>query len=153
MIKIFILNNNIAERKYVIDIILGEFLELNYTIEVKNNKNYELILENGNKLIIEDHFFYKFQKDLEYLDEKNIPQKVEFAKNEFIVEDNIPIIYGTNKLIINHQSLFTLTCGIDIFASSFFMLTRWEEYVNKTRNKHNRFPAYASLAYKNNFQK
>ena len=31
------------------------------------------------------------------------------------------------------------------------MLTRWEEYVNKTRDIHNRFPAYASLAYKNNF--
>jgi hypothetical protein len=31
------------------------------------------------------------------------------------------------------------------------MLTRWEEYVNKTRDKYNRFPAYASLAYKNNF--
>ena len=31
------------------------------------------------------------------------------------------------------------------------MLTRWEEYVDKTRDVHDRFPAYASLAYKNNF--
>jgi hypothetical protein len=31
------------------------------------------------------------------------------------------------------------------------MLTRWEEYVNKTRDKHNRFPAYESVAYKFNF--
>ena len=31
------------------------------------------------------------------------------------------------------------------------MLTRWEEYVNKNRDNHDRFPAYESLAYKNNF--
>ena len=149
--KILIPNNNIAERKYIIDILLGEFLGLEYKIEIKDTKNYEIILKNGNKLIIEDHFFNKCPKDLEYLNEKNIPQKVEFGNNDFIVEENIPIIYGTNKLITNHQSPITITCGIDIFASSFFMLTRWEEYVNKTRDIHNRFPAYASLAYKNNF--
>ena len=44
-----------------------------------------------------------------------------------------------------------IICGIDIFASSFFMLSRWEEYVNKTRDIHNRFPANASLAFKFNF--
>jgi hypothetical protein len=31
------------------------------------------------------------------------------------------------------------------------MLTRWEEYVNKSKNNHNNFPAYESIAYKNNF--
>ncbi|MBE0492574.1 MAG: polysaccharide deacetylase family protein [Sulfurospirillum sp.] len=40
---------------------------------------------------------------------------------------------------------------LDIFAASFFMLTRWEEYVNKVRDKHNRFPATESLAYKQGF--
>ncbi len=152
MITIKISNNNINERKYIIDVLLKEFLGLKYKVIVDSNiDNWEVILENGNKLIIEDHFFGKFSKDLEYLKEDNIPKKVEFSKNDFndfIVRDNIPIIYGTNKLIINQS---TITCGIDIFASSFFMLTRWEEYVNKTRDKHNRFPAYASLAYKNNF--
>ena len=40
---------------------------------------------------------------------------------------------------------------MDIFASSFFMLTRWEEYVDLSRDEHNRFPHTASLAYKHNF--
>jgi hypothetical protein len=31
------------------------------------------------------------------------------------------------------------------------MLTRWEEYVNKNRDKHNRFPATQSLAFKQGF--
>jgi hypothetical protein len=57
MIKIYIPNNNINERKYIIDILFGEFLGLEYIIEI-GSQNYEIILEkNGNKLIIEDHFF------------------------------------------------------------------------------------------------
>ena len=53
--------------------------------------------------------------------------------------------------MIQNPKFKIIECGIDIFASSFFMLTRWEEYVNKIRDMHNRFPAYASLACKNNF--
>jgi len=154
-------NNNVAERKYIINVMLGEFLGLEYDVKVEGRREkvegrrvkgegecYEIILDNGNKLIIEDHFFSKFPNDLEYLNEKNIPQKVEFAKNEFTPEDDIPIIYGSSTFALLPS---TLTCGIDIFASSFFMLTRWEEYANKTRDNHNRFPATASLAFKNNF--
>lgn len=82
---------------------------------------------------------------------ENIPKSVSFKtkdNNPFIPEDDIPIIYGSPYLKIR-QSL--IECGIDIFSSSFFMLTRWEEYVNKTRDLHNRFPAYASLSYKFKF--
>ena len=153
MIGVRIPPNNINERKYIIDILLGEFLGLDYEIVVDSeNNNWEIILENSNKLIIEDHFFSKFPKNLEYLKEKNIPKKVEFGKNDFIVENDIPVIYGNDKIKIKKNNRKKIIeCGIDIFASSFFMLTRWEEYVDKTRDKHNRFPAYASLAYKFNF--
>jgi hypothetical protein len=148
MIKIKIPNNNINERKYIIDILFGEFLGLEYNIET-GSRNYEIILENGSKLIIEDHFFNKFPNNLEYLKEENIPKTIEFSKNSFIVEDDIPTIYGINTLITNNRS--TIICGIDVFASSFFMLTRWEEYINNNRDSHNRFPAYESLAYKQGF--
>ena len=40
---------------------------------------------------------------------------------------------------------------LDIFSASFFMLIRWEEYVNKNRDIHNRFPATESLAFKEGF--
>jgi len=150
MIKITIPNNNIAERQYIIDVIFNEFLGVDYKLEIRNTikGNWEIELKNGRKLIIEDHFFNKHISDLEYLKLENIPQKIEYTKNEFTPENNIPIIFGNTTL--NFQDSI-LTCGIDIFASSFFMLTRWEEYVNKTRDIHDRFPATASLAYKNGF--
>jgi len=152
--KIIVPNNNIEERKYIIDILIGEFLGLNYKVEIRECSNYEIILDDNKKLIIEDHFFKKFTNKLEYLEEKNIPDKIKLGLNKFTVEENIPIIYGTDKIVIRAPittDSLIIICGIDIFASAFFMLTRWEEYVNMTRDKHNRFPATASLAYKNNF--
>lgn len=117
MIKIAIPNNNIAERKYILDILFDEFLGLNYIAEI-GSKDYEIIFENGKTLTIKDTFFNNYPNDLEYLKIENIPDTIE---------------------------------ELDIFASSFFMLTRWEEYVNKNRDSHDRFPAYESLAYKSGF--
>lgn len=148
MIKINIPHNNLEERKYIINILFGEFLYLDYLIEIRDIQNYEIILQDGNKLIIEDHFFSKYSKDKEYLKVINIPQNVEFVKNDFIVENDIPVIYGNDKFEVLNGKII---CGIDILASSFFMLTRWEEYVNRNRDKYNRFPAGESLAFKNNF--
>ena len=117
MIHIKIPNNNINERKYIIEVVFNEFLGLDYILEL-GSKEYEITLPNNKILIIKDTFFNKCPKDLEYLKLKNIPNKIE---------------------------------ELDIFASSFFMLTRWEEYVKKTRDKHDRFPATESLAYKQGF--
>jgi len=117
MLKIKIPNNNINERKYILDIIFNEFLGREYNLEA-GSKDYEITLPNKKILIIKDTFFNKYPKDLEYLKLENIPKRIE---------------------------------DLDVLAASFFMLTRWEEYVNKIRDKHNRFPATESLAYKQGF--
>ena len=62
MIKIKIPNNNLNERKYIIDVLFGEFLGLEYEIKVENRKDYEIVLENGNTIIFEDSFLVIFQK-------------------------------------------------------------------------------------------
>jgi hypothetical protein len=147
--KIIIPNNNLHERRYIIDILFSEFLGLKFEVLVDNEQNnWTIQLKNGKQLIIKDHFFNHHLNDLEYLDIKNIPSSIELSKNDFIVEKDIPVIYGSSTFNLQPS---TLECGIDIFASSFFMLTRWEEYINKTRDQHERFSAYESLAYKFNF--
>jgi len=117
MIHVTIPNNNFNERRYVLDIIMNEFLGLEYNLEIGSN-DYKILLKNSKELIVKDTFFNKYPKDLEYLKLENIPKKIE---------------------------------DLDIFAASFFMLTRWEEYVNKNRDEHNRFPATESLAFKEGF--
>jgi len=153
MIKIIIPNNNIEERQYILDIVFSEFLGLEYEIVIRHLRsvksyNWEIELENGLKLIIKDYFFNKYLKDMEYLKKESIPSKVEFVHNKYAPESDIPIIYGSSSM---NYSTTTLVCGIDIFASCFFMLTRWEEYVNKNRDSHDRFLATESLALKNDF--
>ncbi|NQY04724.1 MAG: hypothetical protein HRT68_00610 [Flavobacteriaceae bacterium] len=39
----------------------------------------------------------------------------------------------------------------DIFAASFYLLSRYEEYLPHVKDEYGRFPAHESLAYKNNF--
>jgi hypothetical protein len=45
----------------------------------------------------------------------------------------------------------TIVFFVDIFASTLFMLTRWEEKTNLVRDEHGRFPGWASLAYRQGF--
>ena len=148
--KVIIPNNNLNERRYIIDIILNEFLGLEFEVLIGNDKfsNWVIELTNGKQLTIQDHFFNQYSKDLEYLNIQSIPNSIQLVKNDFIVENDIPIIFGNSTLKIEN---LTLTCGIDIFASSFFMLTRWEEYVDKTRDEHERFASTSSLAFKHDF--
>jgi len=39
----------------------------------------------------------------------------------------------------------------DLFAASFYLLSRYEEYLPHVKDEHERYPAHESLAYKNNF--
>ena len=156
MIKITIPRNNINERKYILDIFFNELLGLEYELEFSSAELeiYDIELTNGNRLIFEDHFFNNFPQNMEYLKLKNIPSTINYqskTKNKYILENDIPIIYGTSNLKFQTSNFKTLTCAIDIFASSFFMLTRWEEYVNKNKDTHNRFPATESLSHKQGF--
>lgn len=149
MMKINVPSNNKPERAYIINLIFGEFLGVEHTLKTsETEKNWQIILPNGAQLIIEDHFFNNHPNDKSYLKIENIPNGVSYAKNHFAPELDIPIIYGNDSIsMVGNQ----IVCGMDIFASSFFMLTRWEEYANPTRDEHERFPAIASLAYKHNF--
>jgi len=148
--KIKIPNNYINERKYIVSTIITDFLGFTLDIEFHDVNNYTLILPNNKEIIINDNFFSNYTEINGYLHESNIPTKVLYVKNKYIPEKDIPVIYGNDKLELDNNRII---CGIDIFASSFFMLTRWEEYVIKEKDKHNRFQDKQSLAYKNNFHK
>ena len=148
MIKISIPQNNLQERGYVLDFFFQDFLGLDYVVDSSIlNLNYSIRF-NDSELIIQDSFFQLYPEPLSYLQLEAIPKNIYYTVNEFAPEKNIPIIYGTPACIVEEKKIL---CGIDIFASSFFMLTRWEEYVNKTRDQHSRFPSFESIAFKNKF--
>ncbi|MEI7475167.1 MAG: polysaccharide deacetylase family protein [bacterium] len=147
MLEILIPDNFIPERSYVIEVIFKEFLGLNYKITVQSDElQSTVICLSDKKIIFEDHFFSKYSEN--YLEINNLPQNIIFSQNEFTPESDIPVIYGNSTVEISDNYI---KCGIDIFSSVFFMLSRWEEYVNPVKDSIGRFPAIASIAYKNNF--
>ena len=147
IIKVTIPKSFFQEKEYIITTLLEDFLGFRCTLDFHEKDTYEIILENEKKIIIQDAFWKNFDEKTGYLSENNIPNKIEFAKSRYAPEQNIPIIYGTTEIRTEPNEIY---CGIDIFASSFFMLTRWEEYVIKQKDKHNRFPCELSLAQRNN---
>lgn len=128
------------ERQYILHVLLQEFLSIDYQVESSTEvEDYHFEI-NGKKLIIKSSFW----QDEEYLSRAYIPGKVSWMISPFDESEKIPVIYGQGKIEGN-------TCYADVFASAFFMLTRWEEYVIEDRDEHNRFPVEASLAYQQGF--
>lgn len=150
MLKIDIPEGYKAERTYIIELLLGEFLGLNTELTVKSDISATLILlENSNVLEINDAFFKEiFHRDQNYLDVKNIPARVVYCDLDEAPERNLVGIYGQPVVVVNEKKIY---CGIDIFASAFFMLSRWEEHVRPDRDMHGRFPAKSSLACRHGF--
>ena len=141
-------NSFIPERQYIIDVLFREFLGLEYNLEVVDGLTNYRILAGLKSITICDAFFSRVKGD-QYLDECYLPCAAVFASGPLIPGEDLPVIYGDTLLAIGDDHI---TCGIDIFASSFFMLTRWEEYVIDERAVDNLFPENRTYAVKNNLQ-
>lgn len=82
--------------------------------------------------------------------------------NEFFIKSH-DLLYeqGVNDLDINIQKWEEVPCffatnakstiPFDIFAASFYLITRYEEYLPHVKDKHGRFNAEQSLAFKYKF--
>ncbi len=146
-IKIQIPNNNIPERKYILDVFFIEFLGVEYQFEEAEIESSKIFF-NDKVIEFKDAFFNQFTQPLDYLKEENIPKTISFAENQFTKEENIPVFYGDTEIDISNNYIY---CGIDIFASSFFMLTRWEEHVISEKDNHSRVSDESQLSVKHNF--
>lgn len=143
------------ERKYIFDVIFSEFSGLEYEVSFSDEaKTVEILLEKGSVTLSD--VFFSMDESL-WLKEGSIPKtplkkvnKKEFPFDFKSVRDEIPVIYGEEDPEIN-QTDNEIKIGIDIFGSAFFMLTRYEEVVSNEKDIHGRFPATASLAFKEGF--
>ncbi len=147
----------INERRYILDVFFNEFLGLEYEVEFKETTDtVKIFYDDSIKHIsIVDTFFSMNESD--WLKEKSLPKEPlkminssVFPGNPILSSDQIQLIYGTNESEINvsEEEIFI---PVDVFGSAFFMLTRYEEVVRKDRDNHDRFPASASLAFRENF--
>ena len=92
--------------------------------------------------------------------------KMSYAKtplgSEFFVRSNELLFeQGVNDLEITIQQWENVPCffctssksavPFDIFAASFYLITRYEEYLPHIKDAHQRYPAEESVAFQNNF--
>lgn len=116
-------NNNIQEREYIINIFLKDFLGIfNYDIVYENDETQYILSFHNKKIFINDAFFNQYKEPLSYLSVRNFP-KYEVAFIHYF-NKTLPVIYGDSQMFEDSDGIH---CGLDIFASSFFLLTRWEE--------------------------
>ncbi len=99
---------------------------------------------------------------------KHTGPKITYTKqplqNEFFVRSNDLLFeQGINDIQINISDWDGIPCfffagersavPFDIFSASFYLLSRYEEYLPHVKDIHGRFPPRESMAYKNNFLK
>lgn len=150
-----------AECCYVASVLLGEFLGLEYQVDEVACQDLRITLKGDptqRELILPNVLFQTPPE--RWLTASSLPkQPLEWwALPEALSEDRVilsrlPVIYG--KVLKNgtyySEDRGKVVLGLDIFGSTFFMLTRYEEVVDTVRDQHSRFPATASLAYAEGF--
>jgi len=147
MIKLLVPVGFYEEKKYAADILFSEFAGLDYIFQQAAVDNYEIHFESGRKIIFHDTFFGNIKSEQSYLQKNALPQTLKFLDpNPYTFENRLPIIFG-NDYFSERNNI--IECGLDIFASAFFMLSRWEEYVIEEKDIHGRTPENMLFAVKN----
>ena len=154
MLKIRIPSICENEQRYVLDIILGEFLGLAFEVEQYSGSVLELEMTGDiRRLTIDTSFFQLAEKA--WLQKETLPLlplKLWNPKSDGLVanlvEADVPVLFGSG-CFSRDADRFHL--GLDIFGSSFFMLSRYEELITLSRDSHGRFSAKSSVAFKGNF--
>jgi hypothetical protein len=122
---------------YIFDLLLGDLLGLEYTLT--DNKD-EFMSNPSPKFsycehAVKDELFFFASR---FLFEKGI----EDQQINVFEWNGIPVFFGTHP---KYELPF------DIFAASFFLVSRYEEYLPHIKDNHLRFSPQQSLAYQKNF--
>ena len=144
-------NSISQESRYIYGVLFGEFLGLDWRFEQHPIDEVRITFEGQKGEILLPNIFLPAatKQWLNPMDMPKLPLEKwdtrELGTDIILVEPVVPVIYGDLKKKKQHDEE-SICLPIDIFGSAFFMLSRYEEAINLKVDKHNRFPAIASLA-------
>jgi hypothetical protein len=127
------------ERRYVLDVVLGDRLGLDWEVRIADRPDVRISRADdpgGASVRLPDVLFATRPED--WLTRASLPA-VRFR-------DGLPVLYGAPT-----ASADPLTLDVDVLGGAFFMLTRYEELVVEDRDQYGRFPAAASVAGREGF--
>lgn len=85
------------------------------------------------------------------------PQEILPHTKTYRIHDPVPVLFwgegceDGSKPFVERRENGDVVFHADILAATFFMLSRWEETVTDSADEHGRFPATASVAYRQGF--
>lgn len=163
MLRVTFPDNRRAERSWICAVMLGEFLGLPHEIAFAAQAGVRIAAE-GRALELPDTFFSAARDN--WLAAATLPSEPLRRRtaealgcpDARLIEPTLPILYGVrgNEWVDDGNAWLSL----DVFGSAFFMLTRYEEAATEMagaagaeslRDRHERFPASASLAWREDF--
>jgi len=127
--------------------LLRELLGFVCSVEVGDVQDYELCAGDG-RITVRDNFFNRYREPFSYLNMDARPDSVIFASVAMAAEKDLPVLYGRGEISGNDRHL---TASADIFASAFYMLSRWEVCVSQERDSHNRLDTRGHLSVLHGF--
>lgn len=136
------------EIAYTVAVLLGEYLEVKYQLTASTYEANFSFEYGDRKLVIENYFFTSDNVEALYISEK-LPTEVCAEKIELRgVQLPVTLLYGKNRLSTVGRDIHYKG---DLLSSTFFMLSRWEETLEGSRDAHDRFTAKMSTAHKFGF--
>lgn len=144
------------ERRYAFDVVFREFLGLDYdAVEDPTAARVRIDLggDGAAGALTVDDYFFAIPED-QWLRPSSLPgsplARLRLPAPSSAGESEVPVIFAASR---SRPSAFDDGhLPIDIFGSVFFMLTRYEEAVDGAPcDRFGRFPATASLAYRESF--
>lgn len=134
----------IDEKKYILQVVFGEFLGIAYELVTDDTvTGFKISLCYGAELIVSSEYFER-----SFIDNQSLPIEVIYSSNDYIVEPDIPILFGKDNIDVSAKKI---SVEFDVLGTCFFMLSRIEETISEECDNHDRFPASASIAYKYGF--
>jgi hypothetical protein len=127
--------SDVPRLRYIAGIILGDILGLSWEVITDKRKLGKHPVINYSAEKIDGSF-------------KICPHSILFEKG---LSPQEIVITEWKGLPVFFQSVSDSDLPFDIFAASFFLISRYEEYLDYKPDIHGRFPAAASLAFRNGF--
>ena len=142
------------ERAYILEVMLADFLGLEYVAVCANRRDIRITLDganDGKQLVSADSLFQTPAE--QWLTPASMPSADEpmywssraILPDAGVLPDTLPVMYHDPSLAdcISSESI---SISLDLFGSAFFMLTRYEELVVRDRDEHGRFSAGSSFS-------
>lgn len=150
----------VAERRYALRVLFEQRLGLAAATRVGPPGLYRITLpgnDRGPSLVLPDVFFPLVERGPSYpLPKEPLDRwRPRDPLQPFSPTDTAtPVLYGRPDAQVGYfgqRADGEWRLNVDVVATVFFMLTRYEEIASTTRDEHGRFPASASLAAREKF--